>query len=225
MKCAVCLSGLTRSLWYSFPILNEYLIKRLNADIFLHTWDTDGSDASCYYMDKIDFVTNIIRPTDFIIENYSQFSDIYGTTSTPAMYYSIQQSNKLKTNNEIKNNIIYDIVFRIRMDCFFDNIIDINELNSAMNDNILYVAWHSHADKYPHQIITDMFSFASSKIMDIYSSSFETWENNKHLKNEQVIDKVLKDNNIKTQWSNIRFKLGRQPHRINKIIIAYGYCE
>ena len=36
MKVAVCLSSLARSLWYTWPVLKEYVVNELNADVFLH---------------------------------------------------------------------------------------------------------------------------------------------------------------------------------------------
>ena len=45
MKVALILSGLTRTLSYSWLFIDKYIATPLKADIFLHTWDIDHSSA------------------------------------------------------------------------------------------------------------------------------------------------------------------------------------
>jgi len=225
MKIAFCLSGLSRSLWYTWPLINEYLVKQFNGDVFLHTWDIDGYDTpSCLNEDKLSYINNRIAPQLFIVDNYNSFFNDYGGGSTAPMYYSIMKSNELKSLYEKSHNFKYDIVFRLRMDLMFDSVPKVEELERCIKENLLLVSWHSYPNLYPHSHVSDMFGFSTSAIMDIYSSSFWHWKDNRSLKHENVLEAVLCNASIPWEFSSVMMKYTNMYTK-DKVIFCYGYHE
>lgn len=208
-KIAFCLSGLTRSLWYTWPIMREYLITPANGDVFLHTWDIHHAGSRLDHGDKAsstldftheEYIKSFIKPINYTIENYEEFAQQYGHSSTPAMYYSIMESNELARASKNK----YDIVFRIRMDCFFDTLLP---SDLSIPKNTIMVSCNCAPEKYIHNLTTDIFAFSEQTTMDIYANAFNFWLDNKHLQSEQVLHNWLNQNNITTSWTNIKMKV------------------
>jgi len=189
--------------------MKQYLIIPTNGDVFIHTWDIHHAGSRLDHHNKAqstldipleEYINLFIKPKNFIIENYDEFKHKYGNTSTPAMYYSIMKSNELVQMEQQQ----YDIVYRIRMDCFFDNIISTDLL---IKENTLYVACNCSPEKYIHNVTTDIFALADQTTMNIYANAFTFWLNNRHLQSEQVLHNWLLENHINVEWSDMRFKV------------------
>ena len=133
MKVAVCLSGLTRSFSWCWPLIERYLVRPYDADVYLHTWDEDHGGARCSpgnqyehglapsFPDgrtKSQFIDEEVSPAAYEIENFSEWSkEVNFHHNAQAMYYGIWIAFELKNNSNIK----YDLSIRARMDFFFDS--------------------------------------------------------------------------------------------------------
>ena len=69
MKVALCLSGQPRCLDECFDSLNEYIIKPLNCDVFLHFWNSS-------FLPFDDRTAKILYGTDFVPQ-WKRFDDEY----------------------------------------------------------------------------------------------------------------------------------------------------
>jgi hypothetical protein len=92
MKVALNLSGLSRTLNYSWLFIDKYIATPLKADIFLHTWDMDHSsarglakgsttldpkfNAPSVFSDipKERYILNELAPTSYIVEPFENFA-------------------------------------------------------------------------------------------------------------------------------------------------------
>jgi hypothetical protein len=188
MKVALCLSGQARFLETCYyESMKPNLIDDLNPDVFIHTWNTSTmvgqyfkSGGGGIMGDKIpsnlmETMVNLYQPKKYIIEPQKYFeSDKWGSRLMPgiksdhlySMFYSINESNKLKKQYENENNFIYDWVIRIR----FDMAIPSGPLNlNNLTNNHLWVATGCFDNRNGY---LDSLGYSSSQIMDIYSDTF-----------------------------------------------------
>ena len=227
MKVALVLSGLSRTLSYSWLFIDKYIATPLKADIFLHTWDIDhnstrglakgntslnprfNAPSVSRETSKEDYIVNEANPTSYVIEPFESFSLKKEAHSTFAMYYGIQKANLLRKQYEKDNGISYDLIIRARLDTFFENTIPNEDIEEALSQNILFVGCNCPQEVYPHRETTDVFAFGNSSVMDIYSDTFDLYNNgsNRHLLGEKGLHHQLESNQVKTKWSNIPFKL------------------
>lgn len=227
MKVALNLSGLSRTLNYSWLFIDKYIATPLKADIFLHTWDMDHSsahglakgsttldpkfNAPSVFSDipKERYILNELAPTSYIIEPFENFALKKENHSTFAMYHGIQQANNLRKQYEKQEGVSYDLIIRARLDSFFENIIPDKEIHEALAQDILFVGCNCSEKNYIHTETTDVFAFAKGPIMDIYCDTFNLYEDgkNRDLLGEKGLHRQLTNHNIQTKWSNMRMKL------------------
>lgn len=184
MNVALCLSGLTRSISYGWPLMERYLVRPFSTKVFIHTWDIDhgGERPGLVYkspiipsfMDgrtKSQFFEEEIRPQSYIIENYQDWAGINSTSIPKAMFYGIYKANSQKIQYEKESGITFDLVIRARMDFFFERYLDPDEIQEVLHNSIVYGSLPGNkADK---RFITDAFGFGNSKVMDIYAGVWE----------------------------------------------------
>lgn len=220
MNIAICLSGLTRSISYGWPLIERYLVKPFSSKVFIHTWNIDhgGERPRLVYKSnsmpsitdgrtKEQFFEEEIKAQSFIIENYNEWATINSESIPKAMFYSIYKSNLLKTQYEKKSGDIFDLVIRSRMDLFFESFLIQDEIQEVLNNNIVYGCLPGN--KNDGRFITDIFGFSNSKTMDIYSS---VWENIlAHGLSRSTAELILQDllikNNIQFKWSKMRYRI------------------
>jgi hypothetical protein len=80
--------------------------------------------------------------------------------------YSILNSNILKEQHRLENNINYDYVIRARFDCQLNKVVKCIDYDP----NFLYT--DRRPDFPKPRMIEDWFAFGSNEIMNIYSSAF-----------------------------------------------------
>jgi len=253
MKVALCLFGLPRCLELSYILHKYYIIDELNADIFIHTWDKNNggnrmnetshnliqsscfsssdkksliTDNPCNTMEVDNFIKEKIKPKKYLIENYNNFKNINGDSSTAAMYWSIKKSNELKKEFEIENNTKYDLVIISRMDLLFKTNIPYIEIEESIKSSeFIYMTTNRDKNAYGWHDIqpdknSDMFIFGNNELINIYSNSFDTWLDNKNLVSEEVYYNHLNKFNIKTKISDIKF-MGMVNYTINEWYAVY----
>ncbi|MHA2215542.1 MAG: hypothetical protein ACXACY_06390 [Candidatus Hodarchaeales archaeon] len=122
-KVAICLSGHVRNYTKNLPSINEFLVKPLGADVFIHTWDSIGS--------QILITRNIVGPTpdesnknlpDFNqyldnikgirVENNQDFIDNFTTDKKYTIYGMSLGSNRFGGQAEPK--YIYSQLYSIQ---------------------------------------------------------------------------------------------------------------
>jgi hypothetical protein len=153
MRVAVCMSGLTRGSLFCLPFLREHIIKPLNADVFMHTWDIDvgggGSadrflDASNVWRDpqaKMEFFDKEAEKHNYFFSSCMDafddkswnFAGAAEANNVVPMTYSIYKSNALKKKKEKKENFTYDLVIRTRMDTMYEEEIPSQEIEEVIS--------------------------------------------------------------------------------------------
>jgi len=225
MKVAVCLSGLTRSICYGWPLIERYLVRPYGSKVFVHTWDIDNGGVRSQsdeknaqwlpsFFDgttKEAFISEEMKASSYMIENYSQWAENHLHQPAHAMFYGVYKVNELRRQFEQKNNGPFDIIIKARMDLFFENFIAQEYIEDILqNSNKIYVAMPGN--KPDHRFITDIFAIGTPNTLDIYSS---VWN---HVQNtpingapELYLQQILALNNIQYEWAlKIRYRIIEQ---------------
>lgn len=179
MKTCLLISGLARNVEESFSNIKSSLIDTNNPDIFIHTWVDQEKQPG---LDKK--IIDLYNPKKIIIEERKCFKNsmlnmerMMASYAKPfqrdnflemiySSWYSIQQSNLLKEQYRLENNIIYDYSIRARFDINYNIPIDC----SKYDKNIIHVSKRD----VPLEMIDDRFAFASDDIMNVYCGIFNT---------------------------------------------------
>lgn len=188
MRVALCLSGQARFFERCYyESMKPNILDDLDPDVFIHTWDTSkmvdqhfvngngfamGDTIPANLMES---VINLYKPKKYIIEPQKDFEqNKWSSRLMPSiksdhmysMFYSINQSNKLKKQHEDENNFLYDWVIRIRFDMTSPSgPLNLKELDSDR----LWVASGCFDNRNGY---LDSLGYSSSKIMDVYSDTF-----------------------------------------------------
>ena len=188
MKIALCLSGQARFVEQCYnEVLYPYVLESNNIDIFIHTWVIDKSQINKHFINggghimgpvikenQIQSTLDLYNPVSYKVEPQIQFElgkfperILPGIRSDYlySMFYSIYQSNKLKSEYEIKNNFKYDWVIRSRFDVKLNSKINFNEFNNNVINNPSGCFNSDHG-------YTDCFAFSNSTNMNIYSDTY-----------------------------------------------------
>lgn len=186
MKIALCLSGHLRTFEQTQNSLSQFILKKYNPDIFIHTWDKLG--FACNYKsdrflhdtsNKLSQIERLYRPKKIIVES-SKFieqlkleADEYAPHLKHApkhvghmasMFYKIYACNELRKNFELENNCKYDCIIRSRPDLMFSKQLYLPNLE----DNAVWIPQFISGDGW----YTDQFAVANSDSMDLYSSLY-----------------------------------------------------
>lgn len=172
-KIAVCISGQARSWAKGYEYLAKNLLSQpgIDADIFIHTWDTTESVA----------ILSIYNPRASIIAPQKQF-DVLRYTNVPpptpgwsvknpafgtvSQLYSINRANYLKEIYGSETYIKYDWVVRTRFDFALNAVIPFNNLDPEK----LYVP---NCRMTPERdFCNDQFAFGGPKVMSLYSQTY-----------------------------------------------------
>ena len=185
MNIAVCVSGQYRPKWINANILSA-ITNYANIDVFMHQW----SDVVQHNL------IEHFQPKEFAFEPQGNFSpeadrlshltdgthmrDAPGREpqwwfNSCSQYYSIAAANQLRKNYEIKNNVHYDFVVRVRLDAYVVNPIDV----SLLDTESLYTVYDRkfNIDLNRYWGICDVFAIGSGQNMDTYCSIYTNLKN------------------------------------------------
>ena len=201
MKTAICLSGAIKYPEKSYNTI-EKLKTHNDCHVFIHTWDlanladflnnsaTSQNTANFLYFDVNDYKATSIIIEKFEKEKFEEYFNNYGFDKISptvkgigilSMFYSIQKSNELKTIYEDSNNMKFDCVFRMRFD---------TDLYSDLNLSDYDMTKCNIPEGNDHGGTNDRFAFGGSKVMNSYSSIFNTIQNiNRHYYQPEIIAK------------------------------------
>jgi hypothetical protein len=166
LKIAFCYSGFMRNFKQNF-IKNKDLIKKLNPDIFIYTYDSFGykNDSSIpepknNMIISEDYFKEIPNLKKVVVNNFDplKISDLEDKNIKYYMHdhhaypknilsqlYNIYMCNNLKKQYEKENSFNYDFVFRLRPDTYFNNF-NINQFLSIKKTKTIFVC--EEAGKY-----------------------------------------------------------------------------
>ena len=205
-KIAVQLFGHLRTYERCAPALQENLLERYGADVFIHTWDTvDHSSPTWHGQNDLDGsrsvdssitanITKLYSPKAMSIESQNLFTEpgSFGTHSEikislegmKYMLYSQQKVNKLRQEYAAANGVSYDYVLVTRPDILLLSKIDFSlyeaefEYNEGSSIHLINNPdWSLVGNKYiQYPRKSDLLFFSRPENIDIISSNFSRFE-------------------------------------------------
>jgi hypothetical protein len=251
MNIAVCVSGQYRSEWINANILSA-IVNHANIDVFMHQWSDTVQHNLIEHFQPKEFVFEPQR--DFSSEgdslsqilsaatmptpwcgigaypSYKAYSSSEWWFNTCSQYYSVAAANQLRKNYEIKNNVHYDFVVRLRLDAYVVNPIDV----LLLDIDTLYTVYDRkfNMDLNRYWGINDAFAIGSGKNMDTYCSIYTNLKNTtsnittnqqcNRFSNESLLLQNLLDHNTKLGFIKNN-KVGLMRDVKNESVAVYNY--
>jgi len=187
MRVAVLLTGFCRTFGEVYPSIEEHLIKKYNADVFITTWNrrdnrnTKQVLASHVTHDDFKNVMNLRACSIFDIENYQKNRIPFVQNSRPddvmvndprAIEHGEFWANRLRDQwylvNQGSKSILdkYDVVVRSRLDIAFRKIV-LTETEEL----------HVPKDSSGVWDFSDHMAFGNHRVMGKYCSFYEHMQN------------------------------------------------
>ena len=266
-KVAICLSGHLREYKKNLASINKFIVKPLNADVFIHTWPENGKQIiatkgmtgpvpNTDYMEipeLSEYIDNVkslevgnnkeyletlkdLEKKKFYLYGMSLKNGYYGGQAEPkfiySQFYSINKAFENLTNYSKNNNVIYDIVIKMRADyCLYSGITE-KEMDSVVhNENVIHVPTtpysnHGHPScclcsagilhEEHCEDICDVFAFSSYDNMKYYHDIYHKLEHLRNLQDSKNQDIMKNETFILEQkgnfilndiWKNNNYKL------------------
>jgi len=182
-KIAIQLSGGLRCFKYTIPWINHFIIKPLNADVFINGWANNmgvvQNEIEVQEYDNLkDFKINDKDDPkfDFLkINNRGDQTTNKNIEKLYGQYFNLLECNKLRNNYEKLNNFNYDLVIRCRPDVFFFQEFDIKDIISTINNNYLSIPINYFHRHYCN-LTPEIFAMGSNNIMNEYCNAFYSIE-------------------------------------------------
>lgn len=176
MNVALVLSGQPREyqkdMW-------DYLIKELNADVFIHTWH--GIDRESRVI-NVSQILEDFKPKELSVSHQYKFKDVIPSDSylkTPSYHVpnlSYSMSNAIANMIQYSSifNKKYDVVIRSRFDLKLHNVEStVNAVKTFDVDNFLYIA-ANHWDHPTHVFFDDNIMFGNFDRMSLFSNYYHS---------------------------------------------------
>ena len=221
--------GITRSLKYTVDSINKQIIdvlknNNIEVDIFLHTYklttnyinkrtkekknfnDIDNEEYKLLNPDykQIDIQEQIINNLN--LKQYRTHRDPWKTNYNSVDNYILGCYSKKQLVNLItKSKNHYDYVIFLRPDCLYEKKIDINFFKKVNNTTMCFPDFHLYG-KYK---VNDRFSICNMNNYQIYGNIFDSLlllSKQMPLHSETILGLIIKNNNIKIEKINFRFK-------------------
>lgn len=160
MKTAVLISGQMRSAATCLPSIQKHVLERIgDYDLFAHVADdADTWTAELFEPTKL----VVVKQPELDEKNYIHRTGrgVIGVQQVLRMFWSMEESNKLKQQAEAERGAKYDWVIRLRPDTqFFSNIEDL----ATCDPRAIYIP--TFCNYWGYQ---DRFAFGGSAEMDVY---------------------------------------------------------
>lgn len=206
MNIAVQFKGLPRSFKRTYENLQKNIFDTLNPDIFIHTWDLEGSERGDVRTDgPPDEYINLYKPKKFQIERL-RHNHVNLGNMVPA-FESGYKSNQLRIQYEQETNKKYDVIIFARSDVGLSDKF-LPKYAELVKENDI---WAHHFDPNT-QLIADAFFYTSPKWANISAETyFEINELPNHSPGGERLwsHKLRKENYnfdwIKFYWTNETF--------------------
>jgi len=186
-KCAVMLTGLTRDWHRSIKEMYEYIVKPLDADVYMHLWKPEQLLKDDGYKDRnysdlgqqneeslIAYTKHFFTPTSIVFDDYNSYKHLFANpyiSVTPGRRtentFSMHYKNKVGYNVIKNSGIKYDVIIKYRTELFLDRAFTKEDLIVA-TFNYLVIP-----DAPDYRGLNDWVAIASPKIMATYCSMFD----------------------------------------------------
>ena len=201
-------------------VFSEYQNESFEVDYFIHSWDFNTiphvkwdvnwneqnphirAELLKPFFNKYDIIDNseinqmleIIKPKDFLIENWDKSSsregimDNLATSMTPdkrpikchlswaaSQLYSIMMCAHMKQKYEMEHKFKYDMCIRSRFDLNFDEnsrMLFVRDFK-PIKDRTIYSIHNYKLNEYPFDAIGDIFYYSNSETFDLMSSMYD----------------------------------------------------
>lgn len=195
MKVAVCLSGFMRCYKATFPSLSHLLLKPLQVDLFISTWDVAGHSYRHWSNGKEPeehiFAKNLkevygehlkglnIVPLDIEKTTPNWIKAMKGSVQArtmmrrvTSMYYHLNKANALKKSYERVNRLKYDVVIRLRSDLLFKYPLLPWITEGDFRPGLVHTSVYER-----YGILNDQFMYGDSKTMDRVAGIYKAIRN------------------------------------------------
>jgi hypothetical protein len=236
MKIAYLFHGHSRTWKECYQSFFENVYSQAPGDIYIHTWDRINSKCGSFWnsfgeeaenissqITNIEDIKKAYNPKDMIMQIdtglevplnlFSNLSNIHASEAHIAVYNMFRSQRSVFKLTE--NYGIYDRYFSCRLDLFFTNKFNIEELKY---DNCLTAPNIIHNGHYIdiNNMVFDIFSFGSKDIMEMKSkfcySIYDYWYSKGHLYDywiEKAVTQYYRDNNIEIKPSSLQYDIKR----------------
>jgi hypothetical protein len=185
-KIAVLISGGLRNFRVTQPWINKFLIEPLNADVFVHGWQTNEG-----YDSDVESVRKYLNIKDYIINDRDLFKipipDVMNhkypdhvrrgwgmevADHILGQLFNMKNCFNLIENYQKQNGFTYDIIIRIRPDEFWFDTIKDDDLDYIVKNRQLATPQH-YISVISGNNINDRFAMGSFEVMSEYCSMFD----------------------------------------------------
>ena len=193
MKVALCLFGYVGSepsnnrMIVSDHIIQNYkstILNKYDCDVFIHSWSKTSEPVlirefqpkKYIFEDQIEF--NDISINQYKLSNINSYASFFKTQNDPfelikdlipksnSRWYSNCRSIELLKNFSEENNIKYDLVLQLRLDCFFYSYLKLEDLDN----NFFYSSERTHEKNIA---INDLYFISNYKNAMIFQKIYE----------------------------------------------------
>jgi len=190
--------------------IQQHVLSRIgDHDIIAHI--ADDEDA---------WKLELFEPARAVVEQQPEFDEknyihrtgrgVIGVQQVLRMFWSMEQSNKLKKQLEAERGAPYDWVIRLRPDTqFFSDIEDL----TTLDPNAVYVP--TFCNYWGYQ---DRFAFGSSKWMDVYHDKFGSFGGDKC---GNLLDTYIAEGGIYHPESYLKWVLDRAGTPVQRTQILF----
>jgi hypothetical protein len=172
------MSGQARGVVNGWPSICGSLMNPNVPEVFVHVWGNETDD-------QVKAIRDLYKPVSMVVEPQRSFANSrldvdrqrakypHGANRDDfvdrsySMWYSIQQANLVKERHRLAHDVHYDYVIRARFDLSFSRPIECASYNSS----VIHLT-----DKCIPEMIDDRFAFGPTRLMNIYSSGFEFYD-------------------------------------------------
>jgi hypothetical protein len=197
MKTCVILSGQPRNIDSSFDNIYHSLIVPNDADVFVHSWvnEEQNPEIAQSILEKYKPKKHIFENQKPFINSHMELSRMMNShgrgysrsdfvTMVHSSMYSLLQSNLLKEEYRLENNLNYDYVIRARFGITYSRPVLCQSYDSEMlhisNRNLV-----PNKGPLPAEMVDDRFAFGSNRIMNVYCNGFGLIDHIHNLRNQQ----------------------------------------
>lgn len=170
-KVAICLSGELRTFNVALPLLLNDFFNSVQADVFCHTWNQTSEHKHTDF--ELSHLQELVHNSRHNLVQLKVDAPINHSGPFGSMLYSIQQSNWMKRQHEIKENINYDLVIKSRYDMLVRPGTNFDASN--IDDRTLYYSLGNrglvHTDVGKHGL-SDIIFWGDSPTMDIACDTY-----------------------------------------------------
>ncbi len=184
MKTCVILSGQPRNIDASFDNIYHSLIEPNDADVFVHSWINQEQEPQIsqsiierykpkkyYFENQKSFINDHMELDRMMLSHGRGYTRPDLVTMIYSSMYSLLQSNLLKEQYRLENNMEYDCVIRARFGIVYNRPVLCRSYDTEMlhisNRNLV-----PNKGVLPSEMVDDRFAFGSNKIMNVYCSGF-----------------------------------------------------